>query len=63
MRRKRQHVTRWIVAGLVLWFGTASTAFGYFFDERREMSFSGFAYTRGTIACRDDNIGTGKSAL
>ncbi len=61
MRREKQHITRWVVAGLMLWLGTASTAFGYFFDERREMSLSGFAYTRGTIALSQDNIGTGKS--
>jgi hypothetical protein len=61
MRREQQHITRWVVTGLMLWLGTASTAFGYFFDERREMSLSGFAYTRGTIALSDDNIGTGKS--
>jgi hypothetical protein len=39
---------------------SAGTAWGYFFDERREMSLSGFAYTRGTWALSEDDIGTYK---
>jgi hypothetical protein len=35
----------------------AATAWGYFFDDRREMSLSGFAYTRGTIALSDGTFG------
>jgi len=42
----------------LLW---TATSWGYFFDERREMSLSGFAYSRATIATADDDIGTGKS--
>ncbi len=36
----------WVILGCL----SASTAWGYFFDDRREMSLSGFAYTRGTMA-------------
>ncbi len=39
---------------------SASSAWGYFFDERREMSLSGFAYSRATFALSDDSIGAGK---
>jgi hypothetical protein len=38
----------------------AATAWGYFFDDRREMSLSGFAYTRGTWALAADNIAHNK---
>jgi hypothetical protein len=38
----------------------AATAWGYYFDDRREMSLSGFAYSRATWALAADNIGTGK---
>jgi len=53
MRREKLNVARWVVTGLLLWLGTASTAFGYFFDDRREMSLSGFAYSRATFATED----------
>jgi hypothetical protein len=36
----------------------AATAWGYFFDDRREMSLSGFAYTRAVIATQDPKHGT-----
>jgi hypothetical protein len=39
---------------------SATTAWGYFFDERREMSLSGFAYSRSTWALSNDDIGTFK---
>ncbi|MGE4094583.1 MAG: DUF1302 family protein [Candidatus Binatia bacterium] len=53
-----------IVGGLFTWlivggFGVG-TAWGYFFDERREMSLSGFAYSRGTFALSEDDIGNYK---
>lgn len=38
----------------------AGTAWGYFFDDRREMSLSGFAYSRATMSLSDDSIGSGK---
>jgi hypothetical protein len=38
----------------------ATTAWGYFFDDRREMSLSGFAYMRGTWALASDRIGAYK---
>jgi hypothetical protein len=44
----------------MLWLGTASTAFGYFFDDRREMSLSGFAYSRATFAL-EDNVAAGEN--
>jgi hypothetical protein len=51
---------QWVLVLIVLtFFGTAS-AWGYYFDERREMSLSGFAYTRGTWALSNDEIGNYK---
>ena len=38
----------------------AATTWGYYFDDRREMSLSGFAYSRATFATTSDNIGTNK---
>lgn len=38
----------------------ASTGWGYFFAERREMSLSGSADSQATFALASDNIGTGK---
>lgn len=38
------------VLSALLW---TATAWGYFFDERREMSLSGFAYSRGVFATQD----------
>lgn len=40
---------------------SAGTAWGYYFDDRREMSLSGFAYSRATIGLSEDRIGTGKN--
>ena len=34
-----------------------ATARGYFFDDRREMSLSGFAYTRATFSLQDNMTG------
>ncbi len=50
-----------LTGALALLVLSASTAWGYFFDDRREMSLSGFAYSRGTLALANDNIGNGKS--
>src|SRR5215831_8651562 len=59
MRRNRQG--RWgLCAAMVMLLVPAATAWGYFFDDRREMSLSGFAYTRAAMGLKDDNIGTYK---
>ena len=60
MRGQRQHMGWWLSVVLAVWFLPTSAAWGYFFDDRREMSLSGLAYTRGTMALSSDNIGTGK---
>lgn len=46
------------VLSALLW---TATSWGYFFDDRREMSLSGFAYSRATMSLAGENIGTGKS--
>lgn len=61
MRGINARVVGGLAVGMLFWLGAVPHARAYFFDERREMSLSGFAYTRGTIALSDDNIGTGKS--
>ncbi|MBI3302189.1 MAG: hypothetical protein HYZ72_08975, partial [Deltaproteobacteria bacterium] len=50
---------RWVLVVAFTFFSAAS-AWGYYFDERREMSLSGFAYTRGTWALANDDIGNFK---
>src|SRR5437867_11102649 len=55
MRRNRR---RWFCAALVVLLLPAATAWGYYFDDRREMSLSGFAYSRAALATTSDNIGT-----
>src|SRR5438876_6893169 len=57
MRRNRRW---WFCAALVVLLLPAATAWGYYFDERREMSLSGFAYSRAAFATTSDNIGTFK---
>ncbi len=52
MRRNQQW--GWgLCAALALLLLPAATAWGYYFDDRREMSLSGFAYTRAVIATQD----------
>jgi hypothetical protein len=41
----------------VFFFLSMSSAWGYYLDTRKEMSLSGFAYTRGTWALSNDEIG------
>jgi len=53
MRRTGIRAIGGVVVGLLLWLGAAPTAFGYFFDDRREMSLSGFAYSRAYFATED----------
>src|SRR5438034_6089633 len=60
MRGNRQIMRGELFAALVLLFLPAATAWGYFFDDRREMSLSGFAYSRAVMATTSDNIGTFK---
>ena len=52
MRRNGQQ--GWVCwsAVLVLWL-LAAPVWGYYFDDRREMNLSGFAYSRATIALQD----------
>src|SRR5690242_10522846 len=60
----RRHRCRLVGGGVLTWLilisMSANTAWGYFFDERREMSLSGIFYTRGTFSTTSDHIGTGK---
>src|SRR5712692_10298648 len=59
MRRNRQR--GWgLFAALALLLIPAAATWGCYFDDRREMSLSGFAYTRATFATTSDNIGTDK---
>jgi hypothetical protein len=52
MRRNRYR--GWgLGAALVMLLLPAATAWGYFFDDRREMSLSGFAYSRAVISTQD----------
>jgi hypothetical protein len=49
-----------LFAALLVFVFSVSAVWGYYFDDRREMSLSGFAYTRGTWALSNDDIGTYK---
>ncbi|HXG19808.1 MAG TPA: DUF1302 family protein [Methylomirabilota bacterium] len=40
---------------------SAGTASGYFFDDRREMSLSGFFYSRATFATAHEDVSTAKN--
>src|SRR5215510_3477040 len=51
---------QWALVSVVLAFLCATSAWGYYVDERREMSLSGFAYTRATWALANDDIGNYK---
>ena len=62
MWRSRYGILGGLLTGVILGCLSASTAWGYFFDDRREMSLSGFAYTRGTIALAGRH-GGGPTAL
>ena len=60
MRRNRYR--GWgLFAALVMLLVPAATSWGYFFDDRREMSLSGFAYSRVVIATQDPKYGTQKA--
>ncbi len=43
----------WFFAAVMVVLLEAATAWGYYFDDRREMSLSGFAYTRAVVATQD----------
>jgi hypothetical protein len=58
-KRARLGIVRWVLV-VVLTFSSVATAWTYYFDERREMSLSGFAYTRATWALSNDKIGNYK---
>ena len=47
---------RWTLVLIILILGSAP-AWGRYLDERKEMNLSGFAYTRGTWALSEDDIG------
>src|SRR5712691_9713471 len=49
-----------VLVSMVLTFFSAGSAWGIYFGDRREMSLSGFAYTRGTWALANDDIGNYK---
>ncbi|MEW6301075.1 MAG: hypothetical protein AB1671_25635, partial [Thermodesulfobacteriota bacterium] len=53
-------VGRGLLAAFMAVALSTAAAWGYYFDDRREMSLSGFAYTRGTWALSNDDIGTYK---
>src|SRR5712691_8530895 len=57
----RRHRGWWFFAAVMVLLLPAATAWGYYFDDRREMSLSGFAYSRAVIATQADKIGTFKS--
>ena len=57
----RSHRGWWFFAAVMVLLLPAATAWGYYFDDRREMSLSGFAYSRATFALSNDTIGEGKS--
>jgi Protein of unknown function (DUF1302) len=60
MRRNRQG--RWgLIAAVAVLLLPAATAWGYYFDDRREMSLSGFAYSRAVIATQDPKFGGQKA--
>src|SRR5262249_53836248 len=55
MRRNRQG--KWgLLAAVAMLLLPAATAWGYYFDDRREMSLSGFAYSPAVFAHTSDNI-------
>jgi hypothetical protein len=60
MQRSRYAILSGLLTWAILGYLSVSTAWGYFFDDRREMSLSGFAYSRGTVALANDRIGTHK---
>src|SRR2546425_541100 len=49
----RSHRGWWFFAAVMVVLLEAATAWGYYFDDRREMSLSGFAYSRAVIATQD----------
>jgi hypothetical protein len=57
---KGYRLGRWWSLATAAVFLLPTLSWGYFFDDRREMSLSGFAYSRATFATDKDNIGTGK---
>ena len=51
----------WFFAAVMVVLLEAATAWGYYFDDRREMSLSGFAYSRAVIGTQDHKFGTQKA--
>jgi hypothetical protein len=54
---KGYRLGRWWSLATAAIFFLPTLSWGYFFDERREMSLSGFAYSRATFALSEDDIG------
>ena len=52
-----QRYTHWLLGMITIVLFEGATAWGYFFDDRREMSLSGFAYSRATFALEDGLAG------
>lgn len=48
-----QRRTHWLLGAMTILLLGDTTAWGYYFDDRREMSLSGFAYSRATFALED----------
>jgi len=46
---RRIHGRRLVFAAVLILLLQGTTVWGYFFDDRREMSLSGFAYSRATL--------------
>ena len=59
MKRDWQ-IDRWLFAALMVLLLPYATAWGYFFDDRREMSWSGQAYSRATFSTTRDTLRTYK---
>jgi hypothetical protein len=52
-----QRHTHWLLGLITIVLFEGATAWGFFFDDRREISLSGFAYSRATFALEDGLAG------
>jgi hypothetical protein len=55
--QRRIGKVRWVLVSMVYILCSAVSTWGLYLDDRKEMSLAGFAYTRGTWALSEDNIG------
>ncbi len=51
--RGNRYIRAWFSVGVTAVLLSATTVWGFFFDDRREIGLSGFAYTRAVIATQD----------